>query len=344
MSCFDNLIGIRGYCDTEESPATSDSGLFIQDLPMISFKNADAAVTNQASGFKLLQDKLLFAYNYIVQDAVNLMAPYFRQSSVIEQNVVGYYPENMKLVNGPANYLTGIELRILEWPYLEFYLSQISLFCDKTGNIDIEVWDLRQNKKLDTITVAGIAGQIVTVDVSKVYKSNKQVVDLFIGYNSTGINSYQTNLYSITGVNGVGGCRGCGAGRSYGNQYIMFYPRRIATGSNKIMQNLESANGTSGLSITYNLNCNIEPFLCSIKNRLAMPILHRAGMEILRELSVSDRLSTVVVFQKKEIETTMEYFEKEYKQGMANIFGNLKLPKDVCFHCSQIYGNANAIP
>lgn len=337
MPCLDSLIGIRGYCED----TTGDSGLFIQDLPMITFKNADAAVSTEQSGFKFLQDKIKMSGNYLMQDAVNLMAPYFRQSSVLENNVVGFYPENMKLVSGNNSFYQGIEVRIIEYPYIEFFLSQISLFIDKTGSVDIKIFDLKQNKLLDTIPISATAGEIVTIDVNKVYKTNKQVLDIFIGYDSTGINSYQTNLY---GINSVSGCRGCGAGRSYGNQFIMFYPRKISTAKSILNMNMESINSTSGLSVTYSLNCNIEPFLCSIKNRMAMPALHRAGMEILRELQVSDRLSTVVVFQKKEIADTMLYFENEYKKGMNNVFANLQLPSDVCFKCNKIFGNGVAIP
>jgi len=337
MSCFDNLIGIRGYCDDPES----DSGLYLQDLPMVTLKNADAIVTTQNSGFELLQQLLSRSYNYVIQDAVNMMAPFFRQSSVIEQSVVGYYPEQMLISTGANNYMTGIEVRILEYPYLEFFLSQVTIFCDFTGNVDLKIYDLKQNKLLDTITIAALAGQMVTVDINKTYKTNKQVLDLFIGYDSTGINPYKSNL---TSNKTLGGCRSCGSVGSYGNRFVMFYPRKIATASNKIVQNLESVNGTSGLSITYNINCNIEPYLCSIKNRLAMPILHRAGMEIMNELKVSDRLSSVVVFQKKEIEATYQYFEGIYKQGMTNVFGNLQLPKDVCFRCNETYGNGIAMP
>jgi len=335
MQCFNNLVGIRSNCgDTEP-----ESGRYIQDLPLITLKNVDAAITSQNSAKDLLQTIISRASIYMYEDIINRMSPYYRSTSVIEQRDMGYYNKDMQSIAGSSGYLKGVEVKITKYPYLVFHISQISLFTDYSGDVDLLVYDLQQNKLLDTITVTAVADEITLVDVNKSYPTNKQALDLFIGYNSTGINSYKTNLYTLA----HSGCRTCSGG-GYGSQYCWFYPRKIQASKSKINYNLESSGDSAGLSLTYSLQCTLEPFICSIKNRLSLPLMYRAGMEILNELKASDRLSSVVVFQRKEIDEFYQYFESQYSMTLANVFSNMRLPSDICFERVRTFGSSTILP
>lgn len=338
LTCLENLIGIRSDCGEQTA---SDSGLYLQDLSFINMKVADAIITNQTSGYDLLKEKLQFAGEYLLNDVINRMSPYFKQNSIIENDISGYYQENRNLMPGIPGTLKGIQLKVREYPYMEAFISTVSLFVDYTGSIDLKVYDLIQGKLIDTISVPVIAGEICTVNVFKSYKTNGQYMNLFFGYDAAGenditINGYQSYVYHSY----AGGCLACPGPKSYGNKFVYLYSKSLPASGTPIENSLQSANDTGGLSITYSLNCTLDKFICSIRNRMAMALLHRAGMEILREVKVSTRFNSVVVLHKEEVDNLALFYENEYQKAMDNVFKNLKLPNDICFNCNSMITNS----
>lgn len=331
IGCFNNLVGVRTNCGTQTA---SDSGLYLQNLSFINLKTADAVLTSQDSGIDLLNDKIGMATEYLLNDARSIMFPYFKNKSIIENMNAGYYIDNRTIENGISGSYKGIQLKVSEYPYLSVFLSSLSLFVDYTGSVPIVVIDLIQGKVLDTINVSAVAGEIVNVDIFKKYETNGQILNLFIGYNSSAINSYTSYIYS-QGFRGYVGCRDCVAPRSYGNQFVMMYSKSLPISSTKLENDLDSANDTGGLSINYSLQCSLTKWLCRNRDAFAMPLLHRAGMEVLTEVKMSNRLNTLVVLKKDEVDTLYAYFEQEYKKGMDNVFKNLRLPDDICFECDK---------
>ena len=102
-----------------------------------------------------------------------------------------------------------------------------------------------------------------------------------------------------------------------------------------IYQNLKGASSTGGLSINYSLSCDIEPYLCSIKNTLAMPLLYKTGALLMEELIYSKRLNSVINVYKTDHKELFDKFEAEYMSSMKAIFNNLPTPRDVCFDCNS---------
>jgi len=331
IDCLNSLVGIRTDCG-EQTP--SDSGLYIQDLAFINLKVADSIVTTQDSGVALLQSKLAISQNYLVNDIQTKMAPYFKGFSVVQNDIAGYVQDDMNVDAALADTYKGIQLKVVEYPFLSVYISSISLFTDFTGDVDVKIFDLIQNKLLDTITVTSVANEIVTVDIHKEYMTNGQVLNLFIGYDSTGINGYETTVFN-QGYSGYVGCKGCSASRNMSNKYALAYSKSIPTTSQIIERNLQSLSHTGGLSITYSLSCSLEKWICQNRNRFAMALLHRWGMEVLKEFSISSRVNALVTLKKDEANNLSQYYEQEYNKAMANCLQNLRLPNDICFECNK---------
>lgn len=329
IACFDNLVGIRTECGEQ---VASDSGLYIQDLPYINIKTANAVIQNQDDWEEVLQDKIDIAGNYLINDVKSKLAPVFLQKSVIQNQIAGYYQDNKTTSSGIAGTLKGIQLRVWEYPYLDLFISSISIFTDRTGVIPILVYDLIQGKLLDTINITGVAGEIVQVDVNKTYRTNGQAMNLFFGYDSTGINNYTTYLYT----QGIAGCRTCPRPNSWGNKYVWMYAKSLPTSAIKVQNSLQSINDTGGLSLVFSLQCSVDKFICQMKNSFAFALMHRAGMEILREVKMSTRMNNIVMLKKDEVDELMGYFETTYNQSMDNILKNLRLPKDICFNCNSV--------
>lgn len=329
IDCLENLIGIYRPCG--DTPA-SDSGLYLQDLPEITIKNAEAIVTDQDSGFELLQSKIAFATEYLTSDFVAKLYPRFAQNSIIENYTAGFYQNNKPLNSGIPGSLKGIQLKVTEYPYLSLFLSSISLFVNFTGTVPVYIYDLIQGKQLDVINVEAVAGEIVQVDIYKQYKTKGQMLNIFIGYDSSDIQSYNSYIF---GQGFTRGCRTCPQPRGHGNKFVWMYSKSIAASAQKIEYNLQSLNDTGGLSVVYSLNCTADKFLCSIRNTLAMPLLYRAALEVLKAAKVSQRISSFVVIRKDEIDTMIEWYDGEYHKTLSEILQNLKLPNDICFLCNR---------
>lgn len=330
-NCFDNLVGVKTKCGTYPE---SFSKLYIQDLPFINLKLADAIVTDQNSGYQLLLDKVNSAAKYVVGDAQTRMNPYFKYHSVIENQVAGYYYDNMPLIDGIDGSLVGMQMKIVEYPYLSVFINSISLFIDQSGEKEIYIYDLTQSKLLDTITITAVANEIVTIDVNKEYFTNGRTLNLFVCYNSTGVNNYQGNVFNPS-YPGILGCKGCKTNRAYNYRMMWLSQKSVPAGLQKIESNLVPYVSTGGLSLIYTVSCSIGKWMCTNRNRFGMALLHRAGMEVIKEYQVSNRINSLVTLKQDEAQTLYEYFEAEYNKAMDNAMKNLNLPNDICLQCNK---------
>lgn len=341
--CFENLVGIRTECG-DQTP--SDSELYIQDLSFIDLKLADAIVSDQDSGVQLLRDLYSRAVNYLINDIRVRMNPYFKQGSVLENNTVGYYAYQRNIINGSAGVYKGIQLQVRDLTYLDLFFSSLSIWVDYSGDIDIEVWNLTTGKLLDTIPVTTVAGvQQVIPTTYKKYANNGQNLNLFIGYNSTGINSYQANIYNYLIPFSYGSCVTClNPVGWFRNRYVWILQQSIPAASDKIQGNLNSSTDTGGLSVTYSLQCSMEKWLCQMRNQYAYALMHRWGVEVLKEASMSNRLNSLVVLNKDAKQALQLDFEEIYQKSMQNSFRNIRLPNDVCFNCNKHVLTGIAMP
>jgi hypothetical protein len=333
MNCFDNLIGIHRSCNE----VTPSSGLYIQDLSGITLSVANAGISNETiSGIKLIEDKITFAQNAILAALRMQLANKIRVNSIINNDTVGFYKENLTVVNSEAGKLKGIVVKANQYPYLEFYLSTVYLKLASAVSTNVYVYDLMTNTLLDTIAVTSVARTPVAVTVNKAYQTKKQKLHLFICVDSSVANTYETNV-------GIQNCSSCASG-GYSNRYISFSSGQIGTADQKIDSNIISNTGTNGLSINYSLNCSLEPFICNMGNQIAWSLLHKVGAEIMDELIASRRLNSIVTIDKATNEALRDKYHNEYMASMSALLENIKLPNDICFNCNSKIRKTVAIP
>jgi hypothetical protein len=333
MNCFDNLIGIHRSCNETEP----SSGLWIQDLEGITLSVANAATDNETiSGISLIEEKITFAQNAIAATLRNQLASKVRVNSILQNDTVGYYKDNLRSVSAEAGKLKGIIVRVDKYPYLEFFLSRVFLKLASSVTTNVYVYDLLSDTLLDTISITTVAKTATPVLVNKSYLTNRQRLHLFICFDSSVANTYETNMTSA-------GCSNC-YGQNYSNNYISFSGGSIGSADQKIDSNISSISGTNGMSIEYSLNCSVERFICSMGNQLAWPLLHKVGAEIMKELLASRRLNSIVNIDQAMNKALLEKFEAEYIASMSAILDNMKLPNDICFKCNQPVRKVVAIP
>lgn len=328
MSCFTDYITVSGSCEDE----TSTSGYSLKDIG-ITLSELNQLVTKDYKNGKVLgEEKIDFSIKQVENNVFNHFAQKFRSNSILDGQRIGYHQPNMQLVSGIAATSKGLEIEMCNNDsFVDIYISEISLFLNHTGDVAVKVYDLKQNKLLDTITISAVAGQIVTSYVNKTYSSERYDLDLAIIYDSTGIDSYKTELKN-------GGCASCGGGApTWVSPYFKARGIKVTTASDKINSNLTGMAETGGLAIQYNVNCNYRSWLCSIRNMLALPILYKAGESIMEfALHNSDRLNSKTILDLEKIDSRWNLYASKYQNSIESILKNMKLPSDSrCFDCRE---------
>lgn len=325
LDCLDNLIGIDGTCNDVDST----SGLNITDLPNISLNIADKGISeNFLSGKQLIEKKIQFAKNTVLNRIRAYLLPKVRINSNLENDTIGHYTDNLKIETLEANKYKGIEVTIDSNPNLEFYINSISFQTKTAITTNILIFDLITGNQLDAFPITTTVNNITTIQVNKGYKSNKQRLHIIVVVDSGLSDVYQTSIHR----NFLSTCSTCT--QFWNNSYIRFNGIEIPQASQKISSNLKGINGTNGLSINYSLNCSLDAYICNIGNLLAWPVLHKAGAEIMRELIYSKRLNTIVTVFNKDNEALREEFEGEFEASIKEVMENIVVPNDICFSCN----------
>jgi hypothetical protein len=156
MACFDNLISIRELCDVI-TPQT----YYLNQIG-INAKEITDLVTSDYAGIQgFIDEKAAFAVRQVQADIYNHLSPVFKASSILAGSRIGHEADAKTLVTQSG--MVGVEVKLYNpASFVDFVVSDVSLFTDYTGDIDVLVYDLKQGLLLDTVTVAAVVGQIVT--------------------------------------------------------------------------------------------------------------------------------------------------------------------------------------
>ncbi len=327
--CFDDLIALRGACyDTVPT-----SSLWLNDLGIDMNFVGQVITKDYKDADDFFNRKRDFAVRMVSNQIHNFLRPKYKASTVIENFRIGQGEDNLKQVVG-SGFLKGIEIDLCQSrSYLDVYVSEIALQISTTQSVDVLVYDLVQNKLLDTITVDCVANEITRVYIKKTYKAERRGLDLFIGYDSTGISANTTRLKK--------NCINCSGNyqSEISNSYSKIRAVQIDQSGQIIKSNLDYLNETGGLSVVHSLGCNHENWLCSISNQMAFPILYKtAALMIDHGLSATQdqRANTTVTINKELWKERMDRMEFYYSESMNNLLQNIKPPSDeICFACKD---------
>jgi len=336
-TCLDNLIGINNQCST----VTPQSGLFMQDLPLISIELANAGVKEESDGVQLMNDVIDFAEERMLQDFRTFMQPFARQKSIIQNDTIGFYTPDLQPVALEANLYKGLRVELDERPYLSLHVKSVKVLLDTSLTTVVRVFDLLTGVQLSTHSVTTVANVPTEIFINQTYFTDKQDLHLFFAIDSGLAGTFETNVHSNQLTN-AGGCRGCRA--TVETPYAQFEGFSIPQASVAIDDNLTSIQGSNGLSMNYSVQCNIDPFLCNVSNLLGWPLVNLAGAELLRRLQYSDRLNSYVTVLADDVEALRKELMDDYTQSMNDILDNMQIPRDICFDCNETIKNVITIP
>jgi len=333
-NCLSNIVGIKGC-------STTPSGVYVQQLTGISIAHYDQAINNDhKAAFPALQEKIDFATGFVLDNVRQYLATKYQLKSFIENETVGYWYDDKQLQDVQTGNYVGIQVKLDNVPHMKVEFGNASLFTNYTGSLNLLVIDLIQGKAIDTIEVDSVAGEVVTFDLNKYYYTNRQRLNLFIGYDASTIQAYKTSIYNNGAIGSCGEwCDACFEG---GNLY--FRSASLGLTDAKTNTYVNGLSGGAGLSLNYSLQCSFDEYLCSVKSLLAYPVLYKVGAEIMREMRYSKRLSGIVTGFVSDHAELIEYYENEHLKMMSNLFQNMKMPQNGCLVCEKKIKTVLALP
>lgn len=338
LECFEDIIGLKGGCETP----VSNSGLWIDDIG-IDLQELDSIINkSQVDSVDFFEKKRDFAIKQIINNIHTHYSDKYKSNTVLRSGRIGYGKENLEVVDA-APTLKGIEIELCNQDsFVDVFISSISLQVNFVGTVNILVYDLFQNKLIDTIPITTtVSGQIATVYPNKTYKSVRKALDIIFVYDATNINSVKTTVTQ-------GGCKSCGDGGSMVNlnQYLSTRSISILAADSKIESNLLASPDTGGLSLMYAIHCNYEEWICTISNLAALPILFKTGAEVMDfAYHNSKRLNTTTTIDYDNLLKRRDEYNLRFQESIQNLLQNIKLPNDEkCFECRRKSKNVIILP
>lgn len=325
MSCFDNFISLEELCNDGSQQAS-----FYLNQIGINKTEIEQVITKEYPTTKaFVNSKVNFAIEKVVNEVYNYLSPKFKANSILAGARIGQPQKTQELITQTGQ--VGVQIQVKNpGSFLDFVISDISLYTDFTGTIDVNLYDLDQDKLLATVSVDTIAGEVSAANFSKiVVASPRQNLNLWLGYDSLGtINSYKTTVHN--------GCSDC-SGHVFNHRFVR------ANGASVVGQfldgNVTVQSDTAGIAINYSVNCNHRDWLCTHRNILGIPTLYKAGIEICNHAILSapnQRSMSTTTVNSDLMERKLAYFESEYAREMGNILRNMAVPSDQnCFNCEQ---------
>lgn len=319
MGCFDGLISVHGLCSGDD-PNTL---LYMDDVRL----TLDDMSSFYTSEFHNAEDYFNKRYAFAVKSLEALIYDHFKgkytATSLIDDHRLGVYGNSLATETG-ANF-QGIQLEFTPSDvYYKFEISEVSLRLNHTGDVVVNVWDLLQNKILETVTVACVSGEINTAYLNKTFYSSKRPMNLFIGYDADGIESVHTPIRS-------GLC--CGKKSCY-NSYLN--ATGVEVNGTFYDQNTSQLQHTGGLSVIYSIVCDHNKWLCAYSQSVALPLAYKTA-----EIMVSDALLNTSgeratnhhTINRDELAERYKFYQAKFNETFDGLLSNMRLPSNKCFSC-----------
>jgi len=332
MACFDEVVALRELCPEQET----FSGIYLNDVG-ITRKFVESVITEDYEGIAdFVTSKTGHAINIIKNAIHGRYGAKINSTTLVHDHRLGFTQNNMATLAGGDN--KGIQVTLSNYSnYINLNLSELSLQVNTNGTVPIVVYDLYQDKLLYTIPITAVSGQIVTIYPHKIIPSDGRPLNLFIGYDATGITSRTTYIRQ-------GQC--CG-NTSCTNSYMTAKGVTNSTGV-FIDENMTSINHTGGLSLTYSLNCDPYSWMCAYARVLALPIAYKTASEMMLhgiQTAINDRSTNNTNLNVDTMKENQAFYELQYREQIDSVLHNMNIPTDsVCFQCKSPSRTAIILP
>jgi hypothetical protein len=309
-SCLDNLIGVKCLSTNPKS------GLWINDLEGINIRMAaDIADSGYMSGLQLLEQKINFASQLVMQELSGFLLPYFRVNSAIDELLVGDFNSNYLASSSNDR---GIKATVKNTRMMRIFVGEVKIRIQQANfSYSFQIVDGFNSTSFQFTTDANGEASVFANYIS----SNREI---YILMDNTSINPADTDVKS-----------GCTCS-SKSSQFMLV---NGWSGSGV-------GNNSYGIKAQLTAECKIDEMICIIAQHLRFPILYKSGLEIVKEAKATDRLNSVTLLDNDKLNFLYEEFTNQYNNHMKLVVNQLpelmKRIDDICVICNQsryVYGN-----
>lgn len=302
--CFDNFIGVKCI-----SPTAPKSGLYIDDLEGINLKfAANIADSGFSSGVNLVESKIRFATQLVLNDISKYTSPYFRMNSLIDELVVGEFTTQFSLPNASNR---GVRINSRESRMLRVRVQSVKIRMVQA----FFAHDVQINDGTDVIQFPFTTDANGDAEIFPDFLSS--TAEIFVTMDNTGINPNNTKVKA--------GCS-CSSKKS-----------RFMTANG--WSGTSTSTSSFGLIVNAAAECSVDEIGCVLAQKLRFPILYRSGIEIVKEALTTDRLNSVTLLDSEKCDFLLGEFEKQYQSHFETAIQSLPLlfarMDDICIQCSQ---------
>jgi len=333
--CFTNLVGLRDVCE----PPEIKSCYWLNDVGISKYTVDQIVTKDYVDSEDFTAKQIQFSVNQVANEIHAHFGGQYKSNSIVEGMRIGFLQDN-KVSKAGNNLWSGIYIECLNSnSYLDFYWSEILLATDFTGTIPVRVYDVMTGTLITTVNVVSVAGQQSVLNLNEIVSLKRKSAKLFICYDTTGINSYQTNIKNS-------GCNGCN-NNVYSNQYVTARAMYSSAGT-FILSDLIGSDHTFGMSFVYSLQCNHKNWICANVNILSLPILYKIASNILLfglQAAADTRVNTKITINRDKLEVDQAFYEKKFAESFSSVLAQMQIPQDAkCFSCTTPHRTVLVLP
>lgn len=323
MDCFNDLIGVRGMLDN-----SSTSVLYLDDVG-ITKDLLDDIIYTPGSAKDLVNQKLDFATTNIATKIKAMKSNKLKTRTLLESERVGYLKRTRGSVAAKTGFDGGVMIETRsDRDYIKINIDGVSLFSQTTGDVTVTIYDLQTGKTLKVVTVSAVAGEVSYQDVDLEVKADKRQLSIGVLYEST------FAVYDTTVLDGV--CSTCGGYSKQVGRFVYAQGIKVATGSEKLIANKVSTADTSGISVSYTVQCDYDQWICRSKAFFQLATLYATGLELMEYGLRSPRNNPSTNQHRETMEQIRDFCEERFNANLESSISNLVVPSnDYCFECRQ---------
>lgn len=322
MECIENILGLKGGCADLSSTQSVfvNSNVSYNELAQVVDSNEQATVED------FFRERRALAVREMVAEIQDFNRPSYKFPTVVIGGIAGEETEEMDLSQVTSG-LVGVSLKRRDPnTYLRYKVTELMLFMNYTGNVVVNAYDLDTGQVLATATVATVAGAISTAYVEWSF-SHRNIAIL---YDATGKPAYRVRLHG-------GGCATCSDGWVHCNRAVTGRMTKVATGDPVTNVAARPANDMGGLKVRYNVECDHETWLCSLRSHLALPLTWKTA-ELVMEYALfqTARENRTTKLDRNQTEARQLMYREKYTEAMKRLFQTVKTPQEpFCFECKR---------
>lgn len=321
ITCLDDHIGIRDVVGFD----TSNSGLYINDLPGISTRQLDKikdSIEDYSDVGNAWEQIRIRAQQRLQADIRIHMKKYFRNIAVVDNGITGQFDINTN--EAAANKMKG---HLFDYSTisknLELHLNYAQLYMNAGSNFTIKIYNASTGELITSKSYIGNATGIVKLDLQLVYAVH-EYPQLFVCYEDTGLDLKRSSDLGFGAFSPVG---------SYS----------VTIGTSPIMANLTG--DTSGLVLAYQLRCSLENYICQNIDLLTYAYWYALATEFMLERVHSDSLNRYTMIDRNRAMELVIEFKNEYTEKLDSVLHDIIIEEDgYCFVCAREMNLRTVLP